>query len=195
MALGYYEPLCSLIADGTAVTAAARTSLTTGAVSQAARPTLAANRLRIGDVIFIDASGRISSAVTTPGTALFDLGFGASLGTAVMSSGAIVLDPAIVHTNAGWVLYMKGTVRTIGTAASMFWQGTWVCEDIVGVAAGAVPRAVALTTLPWNAVPALGATFDSTVAQLIDLNFTQTVATGSCQLHQLEITLKTSTGA
>ena len=195
MSLGYYETLCTLIADGTAVTAAARTSLTTGAISQAARPTLAANRLRIGDVILVDASGRISSAVTTPGTAQFDLGFGASLGTAVMNSGAIILDPAIVHTNAGWVLYMKGTVRTIGTAASMFWQGTWSCEDIVGVAAGAVPRAIALTALPWNTVPALGATFDSTVAQLIDLNFTQTVATGSCTIHQFEVTLKTSTGA
>ena len=193
MSLGYQETLCSLIADGTAVTAAARTSLTTGAESQNARPTLAANKLKIGDVVYVDATGRISSAITTPGTALFDLGFGASLGTAVMSSGAILLDPVAAHTTVGWVLHMKGTVRTIGTAASMFWQGYWMCEDISGAPA-APPKAAAIAVLPWAAVPALGATFDSTVAQLIDLNFTQTVATGSCTLHQLEVTLKTSTG-
>ena len=194
MALGYYEPLCSLIADGTAVTAAARTSLTTGAVSQASRPILAANRLRIGDIVMVEATGRISSVITTPGTTLFDLAFGASLGTAVMSSGAILLDSVAAHTNVGWVLKMEGTVRTIGTAASFFWQGYWSSEDIIGVPATA-PKGVLTALLPWNAAPALGATFDSTVAQLIDLNFTQTVATGSCTLHQLAVTLKTSTGA
>ena len=194
MALGYYEPLCTLIADGTAITAAVRTSLTTGAISQAARSTLAANRLRIGDMIMVEASGRISSVVTTPGTAQFDLAFGASLGVAVMNSGAILLDTVAAHTNVGWTLKMDGTVRNIGTAASIFWQGSWICEDILGVPATA-PKGVLTASLPWNTPPALGATFDSTVAQLIDLNFTQTVATGSCQLHQLNVTLKTSTGA
>ena len=193
MSLGYYETLCSLIADGTAVTAAARTSLTTGAVSQNARPTLAANKLKIGDVILVHASGRISSAITTPGTAQFDLGFGASLGTAVINSGAILLDSVAAHTNVGWVLEFEGTVRAIGTAANIFWDGRWVSEDILGTPAVS-PKAAAIATLPWAASPAIGATFDSTVAQLIDLNFTQTVATGSCQLHQFTVTLKTSTG-
>ena len=193
MSLGYQETLCSMIADGTAVTAAVRTSLTTGAISQNARPTLAANKLKIGDVIYVDATGRISSVVTTPGTAQFDLGFGASLGTAVMNSGAILLDAAAAHTTVGWELHLKGTVRTIGTAASLFWQGRWICEDISGTPA-ASPKAAAIASLPWATPPALGATFDSTVAQLIDLNFTQTVATGSCTMHQFEVTLKTSTG-
>ena len=194
MALGYYEPLCTLIADGAAVTAAVRTSLTTGAISQGARPNLAANRLRIGDIIMVEATGRITSVVTTPGTAQFDLGFGASLGTAVMNSGAILLDSVAAHTNVGWMLKMEGTVRNIGTAASLFWTGYWICEDILGVPATA-PKGVLTALLPWNAVPALSSTFDSTVIQLIDLNFTQTVATGSCQLHQLNVTLKTSTGS
>ena len=183
-----------MIGDGTAVTAAARTSLTTGLVSQAGRQLLAGNRLRIGDVLLVDATGRISSVITTPGTALFDFALGASLGTAVMSSGAILLDTVAPHTNVGWILKLEGTVRAIGTAANIFWQGTWTCEDILGVAAIA-PKAAAVAILPWNAAPAVGANFDSTVAQLMDLNFTQTVATGSCQLHQLTVTLKTSTGS
>ena len=194
MALGYYETLCTMIGDGTAVTAAVRTSLTTGAVSQAARSTLAANRLRIGDVLIIDATGRISSVVTTPGTAQFDFAVGTSLGTAVMNSGAILLDAAAAHTNVGWMLRLEGTVRAIGTAANIFWQGTWVCEDIMGTPAVS-PKASAIANLPWAAAPAVGANFDSTVSQIMDLNFTQTVATGSCQLHQYTVTLKTSTGS
>lgn len=194
MALGYYETLCTMIGDGTAITAAARTSMTTGAVSQGARSTLAANRLRIGDVILVHASGRISSVITTPGTAQFDFAFGTSLGTAIVNSGAILLDTVAAHTNVGWVLEFEGTVRAIGTAANIFWDGRWVCEDILGTPAVS-PKAAAIAVLPWAAAPAVGANFDSTVAQIMDLNFTQTVATGSCQLHQLTVTLKTSTGS
>ena len=193
MSLGYYETLGSMIADGTAVTAAARTSLTTGAISQNGRPTLPANKLKIGDVIQLHASGRISSVITTPGTALFDVAVGASLGTAIFSSGAILLDSVAAHTNVGWVLELEGTVRAIGTAANIFWDGRWLCEDISGTPA-ASPKAAAIAVLPWATAPSVGANFDSTVSQLLDLNFTQSVATGSCTLHQLTITLKTSTG-
>jgi hypothetical protein len=38
--------------------------------------------------------------------------------------------------------------------------------------------------LPWNAAPAVGGNFDATVSNLLDLFFTQTVATGSITLHQ-----------
>lgn len=194
MALGSPIVLAVGLGDGTAITAAARTSMTAGALASSARVTTQPNVFRTKDVFNLRATGRISSAVTTPGTARFDLAFGTSLGTAVMDTGAIVLDPAIVHTNAGWILDLWGTVRTEGNAANIFWQGTWVCEDIVGVAAGAVPRAVAIAMLPWGVAPSVGANFDNTVIEQIDLNFTQTVATGSCQLHQYILTLHTATG-
>jgi hypothetical protein len=41
--------------------------------------------------------------------------------------------------------------------------------------------------LPWNAAPAVGATFDSTTSQVVDFFFTQTVATGSMTLHQYSL--------
>lgn len=191
MSLGYWETLASLIADGTAITAAARTSMTAGATG--ARYTLPGGKLKIGDVLHLKASGRISSVITTPGTARFDLAFGASLGTAILDSLAILLDTVAAHTNVGWILEMEATVRAVGTAANMMWAGKWTCEDILGVPATA-PKGVLSAILPWNSAPVVSANFDSTISNLIDLNFTQTAATGSCQLHEYVLSLKTSTG-
>lgn len=191
MSIGYWETLSTLNGDGTAITAAARTSMTAGATGF--RFTMPANRLRIGDVLHLKASGRISSLITTPGTARFDLAFGTSLGTAIFDSLAILLDTVAAHTNVGWELEMEATVRAVGTAANAMWSGRWICEDILGVPATA-PKGVLTAMLPWNTAPAVGANFDSTISNLIDLNFTQTVATGSCQLHQATLSLKSSTG-
>jgi hypothetical protein len=190
MSVGYWETLAVLKASGTALTAAARASLTQGANATGFRYTMPGNRLRIGDVLRLDASGRISSLITTPGTARFDLSMG---GTAIMDSLAILLDSVAAHTNVLWVLEMQGTVVADGTTANMQWWGKWTCEDILGVPATA-PKGVLTAMLPWNTPPTVSANFDSTVSQLIDLQFTQTVATGSCQLHTAELSLKSSTG-
>ena len=191
MSLGYWETLASLVGTPTAITAAARTSMTVGATG--ARFTMPGGKLKLGDVIHVAASGRISSVITTPGTARFDLAFGTSLGTAIMDSLAILLDTVAAHTNVGWKLFMEGTVQAVGTAANMSWDGQWICEDILGVPATA-PKGVLTAMLPWNTNPAVSANFDSTIANLIDLNFTQTVATGSIQLTQYTLSHKTSTG-
>ena len=193
MALGSPLILAVCLGDGTAITAAARTSMTAGALASSSRVTNQPNVLRTKDVLNLKATGRISSAITTPGTARFDLAFGASLGIAVMDTQAILLDSVAAHTNVGWILDLWGTVRTEGNAANIMWSGTWTCEDILGVAATA-PKAAAVAILPWNTPPVVGANFDNTVSQQIDLNFTQTVATGSCQLHQYILTLYTATG-
>lgn len=191
MSIGFWETLQSLTGDGTAITAAARTSMTAGATG--GRCTIPGGKLQIGDVLNVKAHGRISSLITTPGTARFDLAFGASLGTAIMDSLAILLDTVAAHTNVGWVLDMEGTVRAVGTSANMMWHGRWTCEDILGVPATA-PKGVLTAMLPWNTAPVVSANFDSTIANLVDLNFTQTVATGSCQLHEYVLALKTSRG-
>ena len=193
MALGSPIVLAVGLGDGTAITAAARTSMTAGALATTSRVNLQPNTFRTKDVLNLKATGRISSVVTTPGTALFDLAFGTSLGVAVMSTGAILLDSVAAHTNVGWILDLWGTVRTEGNAANIMWAGTWTCEDILGVAATA-PKAAAVAILPWNTPPVVGANFDNTIVQPIDLNFTQTAATGSCQLHQYVLTLYTATG-
>jgi len=188
MSLGYWETLLSSQGDGTAVTAASRTSMTAGTTQ--ARFTLPANKLKnIGDQLLLRASGRISCVVTTPGTARFDLGFGSNV---VFDTQAMNLNTT-AKTNVGWWLEAMGTVRAVGTSASILWQGIWHSEAAVGSSAPTSGGSGAFV-VPYNTAPAVGATFDSTVTQLVDLFFTQTVATGSCQLHQLHLSLLTATG-
>jgi hypothetical protein len=179
MTPGWEEVLVSAQVDGAAITAAAATS----AIPAAAKYTLPANFWSIGKQMKIEASGRISSVITTPGTARYDVRFG---GTVVFDGLAILLDTVAAHSNVGWKLDILLTCRTIGTAANLFGIGTWTCEDILGVPATA-PKGVLTAILPWNTAPVVGANFDSTVSQQIDFFFTQTVATGSMTLHQYSV--------
>ena len=180
MSLGYWETLISCQVDGAAVTAAAATSL----LPAQAKKTIPANYFDvIGKKLIITATGRISSVVTTPGTARFDV----RLGSIVVFDGlAILLDSVAAHTTVGWDLYIDLTCRAVGATANLFGYGRWTCEDILGVPATA-PKGVLSAVLPWNATPAVGANFDSTVSAVVDLFFTQTVATGSCTVHQFNV--------
>lgn len=188
MSIGLWETLTSTQGDGTAVTAASRTSMT--AATTQARFTLPANKLKnIGDQLLLVATGRISNVVTTPGTARFDLAFGSNV---VFDSQAMPLNTT-AKTNVGWWLEALGTVRSVGTAATIFWQGRWQSESVIASAAAASGGSGSFV-VPYNAAPAVGASFDSTVTQLVDLFFTQTVATGSCQLHQMNLSYLSATG-
>lgn len=190
MSLGYRECFASLKADGTALTAAARASLTQGATATGARFTMPANKLRVGDVLGFVAGGRISAAVTTPGTARFDLSFG---GTANFDTLAMALN-IVVQTTVPWSLTAWGVVREIGTTANIFWQGLFASTAGINVAAVATGPWAGVITVPYNTAPVIGPNFDSTVSQLVDLQFTQTVATGSCTLHTYFCYLESSSG-
>lgn len=180
MALGYWKSLISLQADGPTLTAAAAAT----AINTQAKVLLPGNfYTTLGEQIRVKASGRISSVITTPGTARFDLRFGANV---VMDSLAILLDTVAAHTTVGWELEMTGTIRALGSTANMIWSGKWTCEDILGVPATA-PKGVLSAILPWNAAPAVGANFDASATQLVDFFFTQTAATGSMTVHQYQL--------
>lgn len=177
---GWVETLVTAQGDGSALTAAARASC----LPAAAKITLPPNYFdEIGKALRIKATGRITSVITTPGTARFDVGFGSNV---VADSLAILLDSVAAHTNVGWFLEFLLTCRAIGTSANLMQSGIFVCEDILGVPATA-PKGCVTALLPWNSAPAVGANFDSTASQVVDLFFTQTVATGSLTLHQYSI--------
>lgn len=192
MSLGYWETLASIAGDGTALTAAARASLLQGASGKVGLYTLQPNKLRIGDVLHLRASGRISCVVTTPGTARFDLSAGVG-GTAFMDSLAIPLN-IVAKVSVPWILDMEGIVRAIGNAANMFWQGFWLSEAALNVAVPSTGPGPGGNTLPYNTAPVVGSNIDLTIANIIDFNFTQTVATGSVTLHNYALSLKTQTG-
>ena len=167
--------------DGTALTAAA----TASALPPAAKFTLPANFFdTIGKSLRVQASGRVSTVITTPGTFQWQVKFGA---TAVFDSLSILPDTVAGHTNVGWLLDILLVCRVVGTSAALFGQGTFTSEDILGVPATA-PKGVLSAVLPWNSAPASGTTFDSTASQQVDLAFTQTAATGSLTLHNYLLT-------
>lgn len=191
MSIGYWETLASIAGDGTALTAASRASLLQGS-AKAGLYTLPANKLRIGDVLHLRASGRISCVVTTPGTARFDLSAGVG-GTAFWDSLAISLN-TVAKTNVPWILDVEMIVRAVGSAGNLFGQGFWLSEAALNTAVPSTGPGPGGNTLPFNTAPVVGSNIDLSVANIIDFNFTQTVATGSITLHNYTLSLKSSTG-
>ena len=179
MIQSWHETLVTSQVDGTAVTAASPTSC----IPAAAKYTLRPNFLdRLGQKLYIKASGRVSSVITTPGTMRFDVRLGA---TVVFDGLAVLLDTAAAHTNVGWWLEMELTVRAIGTSANLMGQGFLTSRNLLGAPTAPAPALTAM--LPWNSAPAVGNNFDSTASQQVDIFFTQTVATGSLTVHQYEL--------
>lgn len=168
--------------DGTAVTAAAATTL----LPAHAKFTFPANTFgQIGQQLQITASGRISSVITTPGTARFDFRLG---GIVAFDGLAVLLDTAAGATSVPWWLSILLTLRVVGSTAQFFGQGIWTSYNILGTPA-TPPKGNLIATLPWNSAPALGTAFDATTSLQSDLFFTQTVATGSITLHQYSLSL------
>lgn len=173
-------PLISSQADGSALTAAAAASM----LPAQAKFTLPANFLNnVGMQLLVKASGRISTVITTPGTARFDVRFG---GTVVFDSQAIALDTNAAYTNVGWTLEVLLTVRASGSSGNLFGQGIWACTQIAGTPQ-TPPKGALVAILPWNQAPAVGGNADFTVSQQVDVFFTQTVATGSLTCHQYSL--------
>lgn len=176
----WQETLITSQIDGGTLTAAAAASC----IPAAAKYTLPSNFFSsLGKQLLIRASGRVSTLITTPGTMRFDVRFG---GTVVFDSLAILPDTVAAHTNVGWFLEILLTCRAIGTSANLMGQGMLTTEDLLGVPATA-PKGVLSAILPWNSAPAVGTNFDSTTSQVVDMFFTQTVATGSLICHQYSL--------
>ena len=176
----YQSTLITAQADGAAKTASAAASI----LPVGALLTLPPNYFSwIGQMVKVTAHGRISCAVTTPGTVRLDLRLG---GTVVYDTGALNLN-IVAKTNVPWWLEVLLCVRTIGTTttATLFGLGNFQSEAIVGAPLPTVGGNGSLLC-PVGA-PAVGGGFDSTASKVVDLQHTQTVATGSITLHMFKI--------
>jgi hypothetical protein len=129
----------------------------------------------------ITAHGRISCAVTTPGTARFEVRHSA---ISIFDSGALNLN-IVAKTNVPFWLEIILTCRIIGTLAQVFGFGQFSSEAVIAAPLPAVGSNGSLIC-PVG-VPALGNTFDSTIANIQDFTFTQTVATGSQTTHLYKV--------
>ena len=183
MQQGFSAVLLSSIGDGAALT----NSITaTSLLPVISKPTLPANYLYAGKVFRVLASGRISTVVTTPGTLQLDFRLSA---VNVFSSGLMTLN-IVSQVNVNWFYNGLITIRAAGsgTSANALGQGLWASHAVIGAVAPTVGGG-STHILPYNAAPAVGTGFDSTIANTVDLFATWSVANAgnSIQCHQFII--------
>ena len=181
----WWQTLITAQVAGPTLTAAAAASC----LPPAARFTFPANLFKIGDQLRVTAAGIISSVVTTPGTARFDIRVGSAVVFDSGGSPAIALDTT-AQTAVPWWLDILLTCRSIGssTSATLIGQGTWSSVDLVGNSTNTTALTVAM---PYSGGVVVGSGFDSTVSNVIDMFFTQTVGTGSMTLQQYNLSYLT----
>jgi hypothetical protein len=172
---GWQQVLKSSSVDGTQIL----NSVTQASIIPAAdKLTLPAGFIdRPGQYLRIAATGRISNVVTTPGTLLFQVLFGAIV--VFNSSASTIALNVAAKTNVTWWLNIELQVRTVGagTAATMLGIGNFVSESVVSAPAG-----TAGTGFFPPSAPAVSTGFDSTVANVVDLQAKFSVATATTAL-------------
>jgi hypothetical protein len=176
------ETIVMSATDGPTLTAAARASC----IPTANRIVLPNNFFYIGRAIKIVMNGRISCAVTTPGTARFDICMGSAGTTVVFDTLALNLN-IVAKTTVPWALEVLLVCRAVGTGTSttFFPRGQFTSEAVIGSPLPAAGGNGAL--LVPVAAPAVGAGMDNTAASALDVFFTQTVATGSMTVHNYQV--------
>lgn len=173
------EVIVSGNTDGPTLTTAARASC----IPTANRIVLPNNFFYVGRTIRILMSGRISCAVTTPGTARFDVCLGSAGTTIVFDTLALNLN-VVAKTTVPWLLDVTLVCRAVGngTTTTFFPLAcVFQSEAVVGAPLPTVGGNGALI-VPVG-TPAVGAGMDNTAASILDVFFTQTVATGSMTVH------------
>lgn len=167
--------------DGPTLTAAARASC----IPTANRIVLPNNFFYIGRAVKLLMSGRISCAVTTPGTARFDICMGSAGTTIVFDTLALNLN-IVAKTTVPWFLEVLLVCRAVGTGTSttFFPRGRFTSEAVIGAPLPSVGGNGSL--MAPVGTPAVGAGMDNTAASALDVFFTQTVATGSLTVHNYQ---------
>ena len=184
--LGYTSQIISAQSDGAAV---ANTVTATSLLPSQARLLLPGNFFSyVGQEIIVEASGRISTLVTTPGTLTFQFRLGPTSTIIAATSPAFALN-SVAKTNVSWWLRWAMTARAVGvgTTANLMHMGFWKSEAVIGSPLPSVGGAGELL-IPASA-PAVGTGFDSTISNISDLFAQWSVANAanSIQLHQYRI--------
>ena len=143
--------------------------------------TLPAHMWEVGTAIRIRATGKMSNAITTPGTGLFQvvLTDAASTPITVWDSGAFDLN-LVAKTDVPWWIEIELVCAQSDSQAALFGMGKFTCESVVGSPVTTV-GGVGTLLLPVSS-PANGSGFDPASTEAVDLTWTQTESTGAIQL-------------
>ena len=157
----------------------------TSLLTAASKIVVPASVFQVGNVFRIEATGRVSNIITTPGTLTLDIRFVSSAGTVIVANGGAMSLNIVAKTNVPWYLYWLFTVRAAGITANLMHQGGWVSESVVGSPLPTVGSA-GEALLP-NAAPVVGSNFNSSLDQTLDLFGTWSIANAgnTLQVHQL----------
>lgn len=137
----------------------------------------------VGQQFRLTAAGKISTVVTTPGTMTMKLKAGS---TAVLTSQAFPLN-IIAKTNVSWYLDLLVTVRAAAGVMTLMANGLWTSEATI---ASAAPAAGPVGAQPWQvSAPAVGSSFDNTIANVIDFTGQWSVNSGSNSITCEQYTL------
>ena len=171
--------------DGPTLTTAARNSC----IPTAERRALFNNMWFIGRAMRIQMSGRISCAVTTPGTARIDVCLG-SAGTVIVYDTLALNLNIVAKTTVPWNFDVTLVCRAVGAGTSTTFFPTGPGFQSEAVVGAALPAAGTngLLYAPVG-TPAVGAGTDNTAVPILDCFFTQTVATGSFTVHNYIVQL------
>lgn len=181
----FHESLIVGKTDGPTLTAAAAASCLPTAEQGIPLP---AYIWEIGKVMRISMFGRISCAVTTPGTARLDVRLGPTSNIIVFDSGALNLN-IVAKTSVPWLFECDLVCRSVGavTATTLFGMGRFQSEAVIASPLPSVGGNGSL--LVPVGTPAVGTGFSNIIPNLLDVFFTQTVGTGSFTVHGYRIDL------
>jgi len=164
--------------DGPVNTAGTRASC----IPTANRIVLPNNFFYIGRAIKFIWGGRLSCAVTTPGSCRWDIAMGSAGTTIVMDTLALGMN-IVVKATVPYYAEMTLNCRAVGTVTSttFFPMGFVTSEALVGAG---LPTVSGNTTLNVPVgTPAVGAGMDNTAASALDMFYTHTLGTASHTMH------------
>jgi hypothetical protein len=164
--------------DGPVNTAGTRAS----AIPTANRIVLPNNFFYIGRAIRFLWGGRLSCAVTTPGTFRWDIAMG-SAGTTIVFDTLALNGNIVAKTTVPYIADVTLVCRAVGTATSTTFFPTGFVQSEALIGAG-LPTVSGNTSLAVPVgTPAVGAGMDNTAASAIDLFYTQSLGTASHTMH------------
>lgn len=164
------ETLYSTVADGAAVTTAAEAILVPDY-------TLPAGYMNQGRTLKYTLHGRISSAITTPGTFTWKLRWGGVGGTQLVTTGALAPDSTAAATNVAWVCEFYMVCRSIGSSGTALSWGRMYFNDASATSTWLNNQMLAFPDA--NAA----VTIDTTTAKALSPTITPSLATGSVTCH------------
>ena len=179
----WQQTLITQQVDGTALS---NTTTPTSIIAPAARFVLPSNLFQIGTKLRINAGGRISTVVTSPGNLTLDV----RLGTVVVFNGGASALNVTAQTNTTWELEINLICRSIGasTSATILGIAKWWTRASLNAPAVGTTTGVGVVLLPDTA-PTVGTGFDSTASQAVDLFATWGTASASnsirCDSYEL----------